>query len=138
MVLKKRYVLGFAIMMVLIFIGVKSFTNSQSSLDDISKEDKVYDIKENDNGQTYGSELASTEYDNGPDLISVEMENGETGYVYRDEFYDNANQPNNPEEAVAYMEMVEKNVKKYGYYKLIPVYKEDGKTEIGSFEIGGN
>ncbi len=138
MVLKKRYVLEFAIMMVLIFIGVKSFTNSQSSLDDISKEDKVYDIKENDNGQTYGSELASTEYDNGPDLISVEMENGETGYVYRDEFYDNANQPNNPEEAVAYMEMVEKNVKKYGYYKLIPVYKEDGKTEIGSFEIGGN
>ncbi len=138
MVLKKRYVLGFAIMMVLIFIGVKSFANSQSSLDDISKEDKVYDIKENDNGQTYGSELASTEYDNGPDLISVEMENGETGYVYRDEFYDNANQPNNPEEAVAYMEMVEKNVKKYGYYKLIPVYKEDGKTEIGSFEIGGN
>ena len=138
MVLKKRYVLEFAIMMVLIFIGVKSFANSQSSLDDISKEDKVYDIKENDNGQTYGSELASTEYDNGPDLISVEMENGETGYVYRDEFYDNANQPNNPEEAVAYMEMVEKNVKKYGYYKLIPVYKEDGKTEIGSFEIGGN
>lgn len=138
MVLKKRYVLGFAIMMVLIFIGVKSFANSQSSLDDISREDKVYDIKENDNGQTYGSELASTEYDNGPDLISVEMENGETGYVYRDEFYDNANQPNNPEEAVAYMEIVEKNIKKYGYYKLIPVYKEDGKTEIGSFEIGGN
>ncbi|WP_092923236.1 hypothetical protein [Romboutsia hominis] len=138
MVLKKRYVLGFVIIMGLTFIGVKRFANSQSNLDKISKENKVYIIKENDNGQTYGSELSSTEYNNGPDLISVEMENGETGYVYRDEFYDNANQPNNPEEAVAYMEMVEKNVKKYGYYKLIPVYKEDGKTKIGSFEIGGN
>ncbi len=39
---------------------------------------------------------------------------------------------------MAYMEMVEKNVKEYGYYKLIPVYEEDGKTEIGSFKIGGN
>lgn len=119
-------------------MGIKSFANSKSDLDEISKEEVVYEVKENENGQTYGSDLASTDYDNGPDLISVEMENGETGYVYRDEFYDNENQPNNPEEAVAYMEMVEKNVKKYGYYKLIPVYEEDGKTEIGSFKIGGN
>ena len=28
--------------------------------------------------------------------------------------------------------------KKYGYYELIPVYKEDGKVEIGSLKIGGN
>ena len=34
--------------------------------------------------------------------------------------------------------ILEKNIKKYGYYKSIPVYKEDGKTEIGTFEIGGN
>ena len=122
----------------LTFIEVKSFANSQSNLNEVSKQEKVYEVKENNNGQTYGSELYSTEYDNGPDLILVEMENGKTGYVYRDEFYDNENQPNNPEEAVAYMEKVEKNIKKYGYYKLIPVYKEDGKTEIGSFKIGGN
>ena len=138
MILKKRYVTGFLIIMGLTFVGVKSFVNSQSNLNEDFKEEKVYEVKENNNGQTYGSELSSTDYENGPDLISVEMKNGEIGYVYRDEFYDNANQPNNPEEAVAYMEMVEKNVKKYGYYKLIPVYKEDGKTEIGSFEIGGN
>lgn len=136
--LRKRYVLGMAMILGVTFIGVQSFANSQNDLGDIVNDENVYEIKENENGQTYGSELAATEYDNGPDLISVEMENGKTGYVYRDEFYDNANQPNNPEEAMAYMEMVEKNVKEYGYYKLIPAYEEDGKTEIGSFKIGGN
>lgn len=136
--LRKRYVLGMAMILGVTFIGVQSFANSQNDLGDIVNDENVYEIKENENGQTYGSELAATEYDNGPDLISVEIENGKTGYVYRDEFYDNANQPNNPEEAMAYMEMVEKNVKEYGYYKLIPVYEEDGKTEIGSFKIGGN
>lgn len=136
--LRKRYVLGLVIILGVTFIGVQSFANSQNDLGDIVNDENVYEIKENENGQTYGSELAATEYDNGPDLISVEIENGKTGYVYRDEFYDNANQPNNPEEAMAYMEMVEKNVKEYGYYKLIPVYEEDGKTEIGSFKIGGN
>lgn len=138
MIFKKRYVLGLAITMGLIFMGIESFDNSQSNLDDIAKVEKVYEIKENKNGQTYGSELSSTEYDNGPDLISVEMKNGEVGYVYRDEFYDNANQPNNPDEAVEYMNTVEKNIKKYGYYKSINVYKEDGKTKIGTFKIGGN
>ena len=106
MILKKRYVIGFLIMIGLTFIEVKSFANSQSNLNEVSKQEKVYEVKENNNGQTYGSELYSTEYDNGPDLILVEMENGKTGYVYRDEFYDNENQPNNPEEAVAYMEKI--------------------------------
>lgn len=138
MILKKKYILRLAIIVGLTFIGLESFANSQSNLDDIANNENVYEIKENENGQTYGSDLATIEYDNGPDLISVEMENGKTGYVYRDEFYDNANQPNNPEEAMAYMEKVEKNIKKYGYYRAIPVYEEDGKTEIGSFKIDGN
>lgn len=138
MILKKRHVLGLIIMIGLTFIGVDHFTKSRDSLSYIDEKDKVYEIKENDYGQTYGSELSTKEYDDGPDLISVEMKNGETGYVYRDEFYDNANQPNNPKEAVEYTKTVEKNIKKYGYYKSIPVYKEDGKTEIGTFEIGGN
>ena len=137
MILKKRYVLGLVIIVGLTFIGVDSFANSQNNLNDIANDENVYEIKANEYGQTYGSELAATEYGNGPELISVEMDNGKTGYVYRDEFYDNANQPNNPEEAVDYMNMVEKNVKKYGYYKSISVYEEDGKTEIGSFKIGG-
>lgn len=138
MIFKKRYILGLVIIVGLTFIEVVSFTNSQNNLEYIDEKDKAYEIKENDNGQTYGSELSSKEYDNGPDLISVEMKNGEIGYVYRDEFYDNVNQPNNPDEAVEYMNTVEKNIKKYGYYKSIPAYKEDGKTKIGTFEIDGN
>ena len=122
----------------LTFIGVDHFTKYRDSLSYIDEKDKVYEIKENDYGQTYGSELSTKEYDDGPDLISVEMNNGETGYVYRDDFYDNANQPNNPDEAVEYMKTVEKNIKKYGYYKSIVAYKEDGKTKIGTFKIGGN
>ena len=123
MILKKRHVLGLIIMIGLTFIGVDHFTKSRDSLSYIDEKDKVYEIKE---------------YDDGPDLISVEMNNGETGYVYRDDFYDNANQPNNPDEAVEYMKTVEKNIKKYGYYKSIVAYKEDGKTKIGTFKIGGN
>lgn len=138
MILKKRHVFGLVIMIGLTFIGVNHFTKSRNSLAYIDEKDKVYEIKENDYGQTYGSELSTEEYDDGPDLISVEMNNGEIGYVYRDDFYDNANQPNNPEEAVEYMKIVEKNIKKYGYYKSIPVYKEDGKTKIGTFKIDGN
>ena len=138
MILKKRHVLGLIIMIGLTFIGVDHFTKSRDSLSYIDEKDKVYEIKENDYGQTYGSELSTKEYDDGPDLISVEMNNGETGYVDRDDFYDNANQPNNPDEAVEYMKTVEKNIKKYGYYKSIVVYKEDGKTKIGTFKIGGN
>lgn len=123
MIFKKRYILGLVIIVGLTFIEVVSFTNSQNNLEYIDEKDKAYEIKENDNG---------------PDLISVEMKNGEIGYVYRDEFYDNVNQPNNPDEAVEYMNTVEKNIKKYGYYKSIPAYKEDGKTKIGTFEIDGN
>ena len=138
MILKKRYILGLIVISGLTFIGVENFTNSQSELDKITNNENTYEIKENENGQTYGSNLATTEYGNEPNLILVETDDGKTGYVYKDDFYDTKNQPNNPEEVVAYMEMVEKNIKKNGYYKAIPVYEEDGKTEIGSFKIGGN
>lgn len=141
MILKKRHIWGIVIIIGLIALTgmeVSRATKSQNNLEYTDEKDKAYEVKKNNNGQTYGSELSSEEYENGPDLISVEMKNGEMGYVYRDEFYDNANQPNNPEEAVEYTKTIEKNIKKYGYYKLIPVYKEDGKTKIGTFEIGGN
>ena len=138
MILKKRYISRLVIIAGLTFIEVKGFANSQSELDDIANNENTYEIKENENGQTYGSNLATTEYGNEPDLILVEIDDGKNGHVYKDDFYDTKNQPNNPEEAVAYMEMVEKNIKKNGYYRAIPVYEEDGKTEIGSFKIGGN
>ena len=64
MIFKKRYILGLVIIVGLTFIEVVSFTNSQNNLEYIDEKDKAYEIKENDNGQTYGSELSSKEYDN--------------------------------------------------------------------------
>lgn len=136
MIFRKKYIFGLVIISGLTFIGVNSFTKHQNKSDNIKVYNK-YEIKENEYGQSYGSNLANTEYGNEPDLILVETDDGKLGYAYKDDFYDTKNQPNNPEEAVAYTEMVEKNIKKKGYYKAIPVYEKDGKTKIGSFKIGG-
>lgn len=136
MIFRKKYIFGLVIISGLTFIGVNSFTKHQNKSDNIKVYNK-YEIKENEYGQSYGSNLANTEYGNEPDLILVETDDGKLGYAYKDDFYDTKNQPNNPEEAVAYTEMVEKNIKKKGYYKAIPVYENDGKTKIGSFKIGG-
>lgn len=57
MIFKKKYILGLAIITGLTFIGLDSFANSQSNLDDIANNENVYEIKENENGQTYGSDL---------------------------------------------------------------------------------
>ncbi len=136
MIFRKKYIFGLVIISGLTFIGVNSFTKHQNKSDNIKVYNK-YEIKENEYGQSYGSNLANTEYGNEPDLILVETDDGKLGYAYKDDFYDTKNQPNNPEEAVAYTEMVEKNIKKKGYYRAIPVYEKDGKTKIGSFKIGG-
>lgn len=136
MIFRKKYIFGLVIISGLTFIGVNSFTKHQNKSDNIKVYNK-YEIKENEYGQSYGSNLANTEYGNEPYLILVETDDGKLGYAYKDDFYDTKNQPNNPEEAVAYTEMVEKNIKKKGYYRAIPVYENDGKTKIGSFKIGG-
>lgn len=95
-------------------------------------------VRTNERGQTYGSNLAIESHSmdengnpNDLDLILVEADNGETGYVYKEDFYDTHNQPKNPEEAVEYM----KNFEKYNN-RVIPVYEKDGKTVIGSYKIG--
>ena len=104
---------------------------------EVTKESKVFLVKVNENRQTYGSNLSIEEYTmdkNGNpsnlDLILVEAENGEVGYVMKEDFYDTKNQPKNPQEAVAYME----NLRKQGD-KVVPVYKDDGETIIGTYRI---
>ncbi len=56
MMFRKRYVLGLVIILGVTFIGVHGFANSQNDLGDIVNDENVYEIKENENGQTYGSE----------------------------------------------------------------------------------
>ena len=113
------------------FVGLAELINEDSGIVFSNSDgEKKYEIKINENGQTYGSELSTKEYDDGPDLISVEMNNGETGYVYRDDFYDNANQPNNPDEAVEYMKNLNKTK-----YREVNVYDINGENVIGTYKI---
>lgn len=95
--------------------------------------EKKYEYQVNNSGETYGSAINSTSIQDDPDLILVETEKGELGYVYKNDFYDTYNQPKNPEEAVAYMKKLKKNGD-----KSIPVYKSDGKTIIGSYTLKVN
>ncbi|KUO75473.1 MAG: hypothetical protein APF81_26530 [Desulfosporosinus sp. BRH_c37] len=79
----------------------------------------------NENGQTYGSALASSIIGNPqPDLISAEKD-GTSGYVKYEDLM--GPRPKTPEEARAMQEMGKFEKRE------IPLYAADGKTVIGSF-----
>jgi len=83
----------------------------------------------NEKGLTYGPEAF------GADLILVEMENGEIGYVYEEDLLTEGDFVKTPEEALAWNKKSEKLMEKQGYVKKIPVYASDGETIIGVFFI---
>ena len=123
--LKKRYLAIIPILGIISILSIKDPKTTMTNLDDLT-------VRTNENGQTYGSH--SMDENGNPDdldLILVEADNGKTGYVYKEDFYDISNQPKNPEEAVAYMEKLEKSGD-----RVISVYKKDGKNVIGSYKIG--
>lgn len=85
----------------------------------------------NDNGQTYGTYIHNGDGNlKEPDLIAVVGVNNVEGYVKKSDLYNMKNQPQNPEQAQAYMETIEKNGS-----RIIPVYKKDGKTIIGEYKV---
>lgn len=126
----KKYILALGIISMGFILGKGQLNYENATKDDVF-DDSKYQININNDGKTYGSNLINAEYGNEPDLILVEDENGKSGYVYKEDFYDTANQPQNPEEAIIYMENLKKNK-----VKRIPVYESDGKTVIGTFPIG--
>ena len=79
----------------------------------------------NPSGDTFG---VMKEDGSEPDLVAVIATNGEDGYVYTEELRgpDFAN----PEEALAWQQA------HAGEARTIPVYREDGVTQIGEFETG--
>lgn len=94
----------------------------------------------NENGVTYGhiNPKISPINQDVPQLIAAIGLDGEEGYVYEKDL--NGEQPQTPEEAVEYMENLEKQISRakvegqeYLYY--IPLYAEDGVTVIGEFGI---
>ena len=83
----------------------------------------------NEEGLTYGPEAF------GADLILVEMENGEAGYVYKEDLLTEGDFVKTPEEALAWNKKSEKLMEEQGYVKKIPVYASDGQAIIGVFFI---
>ncbi|CEO08285.1 hypothetical protein [Paraclostridium sordellii] len=128
----KFCVMGLAVSVLVSGYGIIT----SSSADDNGKISKTIDtirgyFKTNDNGETYGTYIdkGDGEYEE-PDLMAVIGVNDVEGYVKKVDLYDEENQPNNPEEAIAYMEEREKEG-----LRLIPVYEKDGKTVIGEYRI---
>ncbi|QQS01919.1 MAG: hypothetical protein IPK37_05890 [Austwickia sp.] len=79
----------------------------------------IVPLATNARGQTYGSMAFHLE----PDLVSVSMENGGTGYVLRTDL-EGDGPPRTPMTTSAVP-------------RKIPVYESDGVTVIGEFTIGG-
>lgn len=84
----------------------------------------------NESGDTYGSILAARSPDDVPVLMQVE-EDGVQGYVYSAELAAvNGENVGSPEEAILHQERTQ------GVYSesiRLPMYKSDGKTQIGWF-----
>lgn len=128
----KFCVMGLAVSVLVSGYGIIT----SSSADDNGKISKTIDtirgyFKTNDDGETYGTYIdkGDGEWEE-PDLMAVIGVNDVEGYVKKVDLYDEENQPNNPEEAIAYMEKREKEGP-----RLIPVYEKDGKTIIGEYRI---
>lgn len=73
-----------------------------------------------------------------PQLIAAIGIDGTEGYVYASDL--DGEQPQNPEEAIKYMENLEIEVARARaarsiYFRTIPLYASDGVTVIGEFAI---
>jgi hypothetical protein len=81
----------------------------------------------NASGDTFGPNKPLVEE---PDLMAVMATNGKVGYCYRTQLMGLEQEPKTPEEAEASNEA---NLRG----RMIPVYKSDGVTQIGVFQVGG-
>lgn len=87
---------------------------------DLADADPLLNVKQyeaNGSGQTYGSLISAESVGETPDLVSVvATDNGKTGYVYSSDLND--------------LSQITADGNVY-----IPVYNQDGKTQIGTFEL---
>lgn len=128
----KLTVVGLLLSVSILGYGI-SIINSESSS---SMPSKTMDtirgyFKTNQSGETYGTYIDKGNGESEePDLMAVIGLNNVEGYVKKADLYDEANQPNNPKEAIAYMKKREQEGP-----RIIPVYEEDGKTVIGEYRL---
>ncbi len=128
----KFCVIGLSVSVLIVGYGI----STTSSANDNGKIYKTIDtirgyFETNDNGETYGTYIDKGDGEwQEPDLMAVVGLNDVEGYVRKVDLYDEKNQPNNPEEAIAYMKKREKEGP-----RIIHVYEKDGKTVIGEYRI---
>ena len=128
----KFCVIGLSVSVLVIGYGI----STTSSVNDNGEIHKTIDtikgyFETNDNGQTYGTYIDNGDGDlQEPDLIAVVGVDNVEGYVRKIDLYNEKNQPQNLEEAQDYIEKREKDGS-----RIIPVYKKDGKTVIGEYEV---
>ena len=121
----KRNALNMALLLILIallIVLLNVFTNRALMTDGIDA------YSTNESGQTYGSAVYASSWENEPDLILAEGENGVVGYVYKTDL----------DGPVA--DTIEEQLKIWDLNRRprsIPVYESDGRTVIGEFIVGG-
>ena len=100
----KFCVIGLSVSVLVIGYGI----STTSSVNDNGEIHKTIDtikgyFETNDNGETYGTYIDKGDGEwKEPDLMAVVGLNDVEGYVRKVDLYDEKNQPNNPEEAIAY------------------------------------
>ncbi len=87
----------------------------------------------NDNGLSYGTVENALSTRDEPDLILVYGDNGNLGYVYKNDL--NEEPPKSPEEAEK--RQIER-IKNKEFSRVITVYENDGETIIDTFTAIGN
>lgn len=91
----------------------------------------------NANGQIFGSALKATSPETEPDLILVDADNGESGYVLK-KHLDDANGTTAAKSFKSPQEAIEWQNTEGKANRRIPVFETDGKTVIGTFTIIGS
>jgi hypothetical protein len=117
-------------------------TDESASAADASQgatgESAPVEVLANEYGQTYGPGFARPT----PDLVLVGLRDGVTGYIYSKDMH--SDEAKNPEEAVARMKKLRDLLAKakekdpstdHVVIRTLPVYKSDGKTVVGTWEI---
>ncbi len=116
-----------------VFVG-SALLNTASADVKSNTQESIHQVYEmNENGQTFGSAINCTRLEEYPELIQAADSKGTEGYVYFDDLYEYI--PSSPEDAALYMEKLCELNEKGVLSKKIPLYKSDGKTIIGEYEV---
>jgi len=118
-----------------VFIGTHSILSPSANEQNVltSQQQIKQKFPVNENGQTYGSIVNCVQLEDFPVLIQAASKTGIEGYVFYSDLY--GDQPNTREEAIEYMENLRKLNSEGIYFKIVPLYKSDGISIIGEYEV---